>query len=225
VNLATARVLAAEGFEVHAPRRPRCCGALLMHSGKEEAAIERAKDTIAAFADCDYVVVNAAGCGSAMKEYVHLLSDDAEWAERAGRFSSKVRDVTELLADFEPLARRHPIPLTVAYHDACHLAHAQRVRAQPRALLEAIPGLSLVEPIEWEICCGSAGVYNLLQPDAAADLGRRKAANLLATGADAIAAGNPGCSLQIATHLQAVGTPMPIYHPAQLLDMSIRGER
>jgi glycolate oxidase iron-sulfur subunit len=225
VNRATVAVLSAEGFEVSAPRTPRCCGALQMHSGEEPAAKQRAKDTIAAFEDCDYVVVNAAGCGSAMKEYVHLLDDEPKWAERAGAFSAKVRDVTELLAAEEPRAARRAVEMKVAYHDACHLAHAQAVRAEPRKLLRDIPGLELVEPGEWEICCGSAGIYNLLQPEAADELGRRKAANLQATGASAIAAANPGCTLQIQLKLSEAGTPLPVYHPVELLHMSIEGRR
>jgi glycolate oxidase iron-sulfur subunit len=223
VNAATVRVLAAEGWEVHAPRSPRCCGALMLHTGVEDEAQELARATIAAYEHFDCVVANVAGCGSAMKEYGHLLGEDPQWRERAERFAAKVRDVHELLAEEEPRAPRHPLPLTVAYHDACHLAHAQQVRAQPRALLRAIPGLELVEPPDWELCCGSAGIYNLVQPEAAAELGRRKAGNLRSTGARAIAAANPGCAIQIGAHLD--GDPMPIYHPMTLLDLSIRGER
>jgi glycolate oxidase iron-sulfur subunit len=225
VNAATARVLSAEGFDVVAPRSPRCCGALQLHTGYEVEAKRLAKATIAAFEDCDVVVVNAAGCGSAMKDYRHLLADEPSWAKRAEAFSSKVADVCELLAGVEPVAVRRPLSMRIAYHDACHLAHAQRVRQEPRALLGQIPELEVVEPAEWEICCGSAGVYNLLQPEAAAELGRRKATNLLGTNAQAIAAGNPGCTLQIAAHLRALGRPLPIWHPVQLLDASIRGAR
>jgi glycolate oxidase iron-sulfur subunit len=221
VNAATVRVLSAEGWEVHAPRRPRCCGALQMHAGVEDEAIALAKATIAAYEGFDAVAVNVAGCGSGMKDYAHLLADDPEWAERAAAFSARVRDVSELLAEHEPQAPRNPIALRVAYHDACHLAHAQKVRTQPRALLRAIPELELLEPADWEICCGSAGIYNLVQPGAAAELGARKAANLVATGAQAIAAGNPGCALQIAAHMD--GRRLPIYHPMTLLDHSIRG--
>ena len=225
VNQATVRVLAAEGFEVFAPPAPRCCGALMLHSGAEPEALGLARETIAAFEDCDAVVVNAAGCGSAMKDYGVLLSDDPAWAERAAAFSAKVRDVTELLTEpgSEPQAPRHPLSLRAAYHDACHLAHAQGVRSQPRALLRGIPGLELAEPAEWEVCCGSAGIYNLLEPEAAAELGRRKAANLAATGAEAVVAGNPGCTLQIGAHLAATGRSLPVYHPVELLDASIRG--
>ncbi len=223
VNRATARVLSAEGFEVFAPRNVRCCGALMLHSGAEADALELAKKMIDAFEGCDYVAVNAAGCGSSMKDYGDLLSDDDEWDERAKRFSDKVRDVSQLLTEFDPVATRHPVPLKVAYHDACHLAHAQKVRSEPRRLLRGIPELELVDPAEWEICCGSAGIYNLLQPEAARALGQRKAENLLATGAEAIASGNPGCTLQIAAHLREQGRPLPIYHPVQLLDRSMRG--
>jgi glycolate oxidase iron-sulfur subunit len=225
VNRATLRVLAAEGWEVSAPRRPRCCGSLQQHTGYEQAAQARARETIAAFEDCDVVVVNAAGCGSGMKEYDHLLAEDAEWSERAARFVSRVRDVHELLAEHEPAAARGALPLRLAYHDACHLAHAQGIRRQPRELLRAIPGLELLEPSEWELCCGSAGVYNLLEPRAARELAARKADNLLATGADAIAAANPGCALQIGAELEARGEPRPVYHPIELLDRSIRGRR
>jgi glycolate oxidase iron-sulfur subunit len=223
VNQATARVLAAEGFEVFAPRSVRCCGALMLHSGCEAEALELAKKMIDAFEDCDYVAVNAAGCGSSMKDYGHILADDAEWAERAKRFSDKVRDISELLAEYEPVAHRHPVPMKVAYHDACHLAHAQKIRTQPRELLRRIPDLELVDPAEWEICCGSAGIYNLMQPEAGRALGRRKAENLLDTEAEAIVSGNPGCTLQITAHLRELGRPLPIYHPVQLLDRSIRG--
>ena len=223
VNAATVRVLSAEGWEVHAPRQPRCCGALQMHAGFEEEALVQARETIAAYESFDAVTVNVAGCGSGMKDYAHLLSDDPEWADRAEAFSARVRDVTELLAEHEPVAPRRPLPLRVAYHDACHLAHAQGVRAEPRKLLRAIPELELLEPADWEICCGSAGIYNLIQPEAAAELGARKAANLLATGADAVAAANPGCALQIAAHFD--GRALPIFHPMTLLDHSIRGTR
>jgi glycolate oxidase iron-sulfur subunit len=222
VNAATVRVLAAEGWEVHAPRQPRCCGALMMHTGVEPEAQALARKTIAAYEEFDFVAVNVAGCGSSMKEYDHLLGDDPEWAGRAKAFVAKVRDVHELLAEHEPRSIRHPLPMKVAYHDACHLAHAQQVRSQPRDLLRGIPGLELVEPADWEICCGSAGIYNLVQPEAAAKLGKRKADNLEATGAEAIAAANPGCSIQIAAHLDR---PMPVHHPMTLLDLSIRGEK
>ncbi|HZB78715.1 MAG TPA: heterodisulfide reductase-related iron-sulfur binding cluster [Actinomycetota bacterium] len=221
VNDATRRVLAAEGYEVVARSEPRCCGALMMHAGEEPGAIRLAKQTIEAFDDCDLVAVNAAGCGSAMKDYRFLLDDDKAWSRRAEEFSEKVKDVNELLAEHEPRAERRALRMRVAYHDACHLAHAQGIRSQPRQLLRGIPELEVLEPEGWEICCGSAGVYNLLQPEAADDLGRRKAANLLATGADAIVAANPGCTLQIAAKLKEAGRPLPVYHPMELLARSI----
>jgi glycolate oxidase iron-sulfur subunit len=223
VNEATVRVLSAEGFDVVAPAGVACCGALWLHSGQEGAALARARAAIAAFEGYDTVVVNAAGCGSAMRDYAHLLADDRRWAGRAEAFSAKVRDVTELLAEAGPRAPRHPVPLRVAYHDACHLAHAQGVRWQPRAVLATIPGLEVAEPAEWEICCGSAGIYNLLEPQAASELGRRKAENLLATGAQAVAAANPGCTLQITAALAAMGRTLPVHHPIELLDASIAG--
>jgi glycolate oxidase iron-sulfur subunit len=223
VNAATVRVLAAEGYDVAVPTEPGCCGALMLHTGYEEEARGRAREAIRAFESADYVVTNAAGCGSAMKDYRHLFEDDPEWRERAARLSDKVRDVTELLGQDEPRAARSRVDVRVAYHDACHLAHAQGVRSQPRSLLRGIPGIEVVEPAEWEICCGSAGIYNLLQPEAADELGRRKARNLLATNAAAIAAGNPGCTLQISSHLRAMGHDLPVYHPVELLDASING--
>jgi glycolate oxidase iron-sulfur subunit len=224
VNRATVSVLAAEGYEVVAPADPRCCGALHLHAGEEEEAKTLARLAIVALEDSDVIVVNAAGCGSAMKDYGLLLEDDPAWRERARAFSDRVREVSQVLAGSEPAAARHPVPLRVAYHDACHLAHAQRIREEPRTALRSIPGLEIVEPREWEICCGSAGLYNVLQPDAAAALGRRKAENLLETGAEAIVAANPGCALQITTHLEAMGHPLPVYHPMELLWASIRGE-
>jgi glycolate oxidase iron-sulfur subunit len=151
------------------------------------------------------------------------LRDDPDWSERAKRFSTKVRDVTELLAEAGSRAPRHALALTVAYHDACHLAHAQAVRAQPRELLGEIPALELLEPAEWEICCGSAGIYNLLNPEPAAELGRRKVQNLLATGADTVAAGNPGCAIQISAVSEQLGRPLRVLHPIELIQMSMNG--
>ena len=223
VNEATAKVLAAEGFDVHVPRLPRCCGALQLHSGEDAEARELGRATIAELEDYQHVVVNAAGCGSAMKDYGHVFRDDRDWADRAARFSERVRDATELLAEAGPRAARRPVPMRIAYHDACHLSHAQGVRSQPRELLRGIPELQLVEPAEWEICCGSAGIYNLVKPEAAAELGRRKARNLLATGAEAVAAANPGCALQIAMHSERLGRRLPLLHPLELLWRSIEG--
>jgi glycolate oxidase iron-sulfur subunit len=224
VQLATIRALAAEGFEVLAPPAPACCGALEFHAGEEEAAAARAQETIAAFAglgELDHVVTTAAGCGSAMKEYGDLLDTPAAHA-----FATSVKDVTEVLGSVEPRAPRGPLPLRVAYHDACHLAHAQAVRSQPRELLRAIPELELLEVgIERDLCCGSAGVYNLLQPEAAAELGARKAIHLLDTGAQAIAVANPGCAAQLDFHLRRLGRPLPIYHPIEFIWRSIQAGR
>jgi glycolate oxidase iron-sulfur subunit len=222
VHQAAAQVLAAEGFEVLAPRLPDCCGALELHAGEDDAAVARAQATIAAFdavGQVDYVITSAAGCGSAMKEYGELLDTDA-----ARAFAGRVRDISEVLADVEPVALRAPVPLRVVYHDACHLAHAQGVREEPRSLLRSIPALELVEvPAEPEVCCGSAGIYNLVQADAAAELGRRKALHVLDSGAEAVAAGNPGCAAQLDVHLRQLGRPLPIHHPVELLWRSIGG--
>ena len=220
VHRATIGLLAAEGFDVVARAAPGCCGALEFHAGEEDRAVARARATIAAFAglgELDYVVTNAAGCGSAMREYGELL-----WTEEARAFSERVRDITEVLAGVEPVAARRPLPMRAVYHDACHLAHAQRVRESPRLLLRSIPELELLEAgIEPEICCGSAGIYNLVQPEAAAQLGERKAQNLLATGAEAIVAGNPGCMAQLDFHLRRLGRPLPVLHPVELLWRSV----
>jgi glycolate oxidase iron-sulfur subunit len=227
VNEATVRVLAAEGYEVLVPRDQQCCGALELHAGREAPALERAKREIGVFETLavDAVVTNVAGCGSSMKEYAHLLSDDPAWADRAAAFSARVRDVHEVLADAVadeqgPRAERHPVQGRVAYHDACHLGHAQKVRAQPRAVLRSIPGLELVDLPEAELCCGSAGIYNMVAPEAAGELGARKAANVRSVNPDIIVTANPGCLLQIGKHL---GADIPLLHPVQLLDASIRG--
>jgi glycolate oxidase iron-sulfur subunit len=227
VNAATVRVLTAEGCDVLVPAEQRCCGALELHAGREEPALARARRTIEVFerAGVDTVVANVAGCGSSMKEYATLLADDPEWAGRAAAFSAKVRDVTELLAELEPRAPRHPIRARVAYHDACHLGHAQGVRAQPRQVLRTIPELELTDIAEAELCCGSAGIYNLVAPEAAAELGARKAENIAAARPDLVVTANPGCLLQIRRHLGGPGgtPPPPLLHPVQLLDASIRG--
>jgi len=225
VNAATVRVLAAEGCEVVTPRVQGCCGALSLHAGRADEAARFAKQTIVAFESLgvDALVVNAAGCGSSMKEYADALAADPAWRERAERLSAKVRDVTELLVELGPVAARHPVPLTVAYHDACHLSHAQGVRAQPRQLLAGIPELEVREIGEADICCGSAGVYNLFQPDAARDLGDRKARHVLATGAGLLVTANPGCLLQIQAAAVRAGRPIQLAHTVQVLDASIRG--
>jgi glycolate oxidase iron-sulfur subunit len=226
VNAATVRVLAAEGYEVVVPREQGCCGALMVHSGLEDEAIALAKKMIAAFeaAEVDTVVINSAGCGSTMKEYGHLLRDDPDWSERATAFSAKCKDISEVLCDLDPRAQRHPLKLRVAYHDACHLQHAQGVHAQPRKLLGGIPELDVAEIPEGSLCCGSAGVYNLLQPETANQLGDRKVENLLTTGAEAVLSANPGCLLQLMNGLRRRGLKeMPTFHMVELLDASIRG--
>jgi glycolate oxidase iron-sulfur subunit len=217
VNTATARVLAAEGCDVIIPRNQGCCGALSLHSGREAEAIQFATRTTSLFSKhrVDAIVVNSAGCGSAMKEYGRLLP--------GGGGSLNVRDFSEFLADLGPVAPRHPVAVTAAYHNACHLGHAQRITRQPRDLLRAIPELKLVELADAGNCCGSAGVYNLLQPDAAAELGDRKADAVRASGAPLLISANPGCSLQIAAALTARGEHIEVAHTAEVLDASIRG--
>ena len=223
VNAATVRVLAAEGCEVIVPPQA-CCGALAEHAGEEADAMAAARRLIDAFerADVETIVINAAGCGSAMKRYGHLLRNDPAYAGRAKAFGAKCRDISEVLTELEPRAPRGPVPLTIAYHDACHLQHAQGVRAQPRQLLRAIPGVEVREIPESEICCGSAGIYNLLEPEPATQLRDRKARNIISTGAKAIVSGNPGCLLQIANGLEAAGQPLEIMHLVEVLDRSIQ---
>jgi glycolate oxidase iron-sulfur subunit len=226
VNDATVRVLAAEGCTVRAPAEQGCCGALPLHAGDIDRARQLARHNIEVFerAGVDRIVVNAAGCGSAMKEYGDLLAEDPQWAQRAHRLSATVRDVSELLVELgEPRAPRQPIRARVVYHDACHLAHGQGVRAQPRTLLQSIPGVELLTPAEPEICCGSAGIYNLVEPEPAAQLGARKVRNIAALSPDLIATGNPGCTLQIAASAARFGYNWPVLHPIQLIDASIRG--
>ncbi len=224
VNAATARVLAAEGFDVVTPRQG-CCGALAVHAGRLQDGVTRARRLIESFerAGVDTIVTNAAGCGSNLKEYGHLLADDPHYAERAATFAAKVRDVSEVLAGLSPRATRAPLPLRVAFQDSCHLLHAQRIREQPRALLRSIPALTLAEPPEQELCCGSAGIYNMVQPEAAAELGRRKAEQIVSTDPHAYATANPGCLIQVTAALRRAGHPTPAFHPIELLDASIRG--
>jgi glycolate oxidase iron-sulfur subunit len=249
VNAATARVLAAEGCDVIIPRSQGCCGALSLHSGRVAEAARFARQTIATFeaAGVDAIVVNSAGCGSAMKEYERLFAglaeegaedeeataaaspalpgqlESASWAARAALLSSRVRDFTEFLDSLGPVATRRPVPVRAAYHDACHLGHAQRITAQPRSLLNEIPGLELIELRDPGVCCGSAGVYNLLQPDAAAALGTRKADSVAASGAALLISANPGCTLQISAALAAQGVTIRSAHIAEVLDASING--
>ncbi|HYO48338.1 MAG TPA: (Fe-S)-binding protein [Chloroflexia bacterium] len=227
VNAATVRVLAAEGCEVYAPPTQECCGALALHAGREEDAQRYARELIRTFEQykLDYIAVNAAGCGSSMKEYGYLLRDDPQFAERATQFSQRVRDITELLDELGPVAPRKPLKARVAYHDACHLAHAQGVRRQPRRLLESIPGVELVPIPEADICCGSAGIYNLVEPEPASELGERKTRHILSTGAQVVASANPGCTLQIESTARRLGYTLKVLHPIEILDMSVRGAR
>jgi len=226
VNDATVRLLAAEGCDVIAPPSQGCCGALALHAGGDAAAKDFARALIQTFegSGADQIVVNAAGCGSTMKSYGELLAGDPAWAERARAFAGKVRDVTETLSGLVPFrAARHAVDLRVAYHDACHLAHAQSIRQEPRELLQSIPGLTVVPIAESDICCGSAGIFNLVQPEMAATLGQRKAGRIADSGADIVVTSNPGCSLQIAAARRAAGTGRPVLHIIELLDASVRG--
>jgi glycolate oxidase iron-sulfur subunit len=236
VNAATARVLAAEGCDVVIPPGQGCCGALSLHTGRATEAALFAKRAIAAFEDArvDVIVVNSAGCGSAMKEYAELLKNDRDagqdWPQRAARAAAKVRDLSEFLCQLADgsggqVAVRNPLPVKAAYHEACHLGYAQGIRDQPRELLRGIPGLDLAEVPDGGTCCGSAGVYNLLQPEAASQLGMRKAAAIRATGASLVISANPGCSLQIASALAAPGSVAApaVVHIAEVLDASFRG--
>ncbi len=226
VNRATVNVLAAEGCEVLAPASQGCCGALALHAGRLDEARGFARRLIEIFerADVDRIVVNAAGCGSSMKEYGELLAHDPSWAARARAFASRVRDVSEMVAELgPPRAARHPVPRRVVYHDACHLAHAQGVRAEPRELLQAIPGLELLSPAEPEVCCGSAGIYNLVQPEAAGALGERKVGHIAVLDPEVVATGNPGCMLQIAAAAARAGHAWRVVHPIELVEASIAG--
>jgi glycolate oxidase iron-sulfur subunit len=225
VNAATVRVLSAERCDVICPPKQGCCGALSYHSGREEEARRFARGVVDTFgaARVDVVVTNSAGCGSALKAYGDLLRDDPAYAARAAELAAKVRDVTEVLGELEPVAERHPLPVVAAYQDACHLAHGQGVRSQPRSLLGQIPDLRLADVAEPDMCCGSAGVYNLLNPEPAAELGDRKAARVLETGAEVLVTGNPGCALQIAAAARRAGRPLQVAHTIEVLDASISG--
>jgi glycolate oxidase iron-sulfur subunit len=230
VNEATVRVLTANGCEVVIPKTQGCCAALPAHQGQEEQAKALARQMIDSFAETgvDYIIINAAGCGHTLKEYHHILADDPEYIEKAKDFVAKVRDVQEFLAEVGLTSELFPVTegeFPLVYQDACHLLHGQKISVQPRQLLQKIPNVKLKEPIDAALCCGSAGVYNMLQPEVAEELGRQKVENLSNTGAKAIASANPGCSLQIKKHLQLQGKEMVLIHPIELLDRSIRGEK
>ena len=221
VQAAAVRVLAAEGCDVTVPPDQGCCGALGLHSGEDEHARAKARaliDTLEA-SDADALVTCTAGCGSALKGYGDLLADDPAYAQRAVALASRVRDVSELLAELGPVAPRHPLPARVAYQEACHLAHAQGIREAPRSLLRSIPDLELVEIADAQRCCGSAGLYNLLEPETATELGAAKSAAIAQAEPDLVASANAGCALQISRFLD-----IPVRHPVQLLDAAIRGE-
>jgi glycolate oxidase iron-sulfur subunit len=225
VNRATARVLAAEGCEVVVPAGLGCCGALSTHAGRREEAKAFARRAMAAFEaePVDVVVVNAAGCGAALKHLPRLFADESDWLPRARALAEKVRDACELLSELEPRAPRHPLKERAAYHDACHLSHGQGVAAQPRQLLSAVPELEVCEVPDGDQCCGSAGIYNLLEPESAELIGRRKAENVALVEPSVLISANPGCSLQIQRHLGESGRKIRVAHPVEVLDASIRG--
>lgn len=228
VNEATIRVLTANGCEVVIPKSQGCCAALPAHQGQENQAQMLAKQMIDSFidTDVDYIIINAAGCGHTLKEYHHILENDPIYAQKAKDFVSKIRDVQEFLIEVNLTANLSPITeeeLTIVYQDACHLLHGQKISIQPRKLLRCIPNIVLKEPLDAALCCGSAGVYNMLNPQVADELGDQKVTNLLNTGAKLIASPNPGCSLQIQKHLRLQGKDIIIMHPMELLDYAIRG--
>jgi len=228
VNEATVRVLTANGCEVVIPKTQGCCAALPEHQGQTKQAQTLARQMIDSFAGTgvEAIIINAAGCGHTLKEYGHILEDDPEYGDQAREFAAQVRDAQEFLAAVGLTAQLSPLTdeeLTIVYQDACHLLHGQKISVQPRQLLRQIPGVKLREPIDAALCCGSAGVYNLLQPGVADELGQQKVENLLNTGADLIASANPGCSLQIKKHLRLKGKEITLMHPMELLDYSIRG--
>jgi glycolate oxidase iron-sulfur subunit len=225
VHEATIRVLQKNGCDVILPPEQGCCGALHVHGGDMAGGRELARRNIAAFEalGVDAIIVNAAGCGSTLKEYEHMLHDEGPWAARAAAFVAKMRDVHEFLAQLGlRSAGLGALPVSVTYQEPCHMAHAQRITAQPRALLRAIPGLELREMHESSLCCGSAGIYNITQPEMAARLGARKIENALATGAEVIATGNPGCALQLANELRQRGKDVQVRYIVELLDESYR---
>ncbi|MDG2992290.1 4Fe-4S dicluster domain-containing protein [Candidatus Synechococcus calcipolaris G9] len=230
VNAATIRVLAANGCEIVLPTNQGCCAALPHHQGEEDQARQLARQMIDIYADMevDAVIINASGCGHTLKDYGHLLENDPDYQDRAIAFAAKVKDVQEFLDDVglvTPLSPLQDTPLSLVYQDACHMIHGQKITVQPRRLLRQIPGVQLREPIDAALCCGSAGIYNILQPDVAEELGKQKVKNLLQTQAQIIVSANVGCTVQIQRHLGDRPSKTPIYHPMQLLDLSIKGER
>ncbi len=229
INQAAIRVLNRAGIEVLVPKNQGCCGSLAMHIGESKEARTAAARNFDAFPDdVDAIISTAAGCGSGMKEYGTLFAgQDPEILEEARNFASRVIDICEYLDQigFTPPENQNAAPQTVAYHDACHLAHAQKIRSSPRKLLQSVPGLTLLEPAEWEICCGSAGSYNIEHPDTAKTLGKRKVKNLAATGAEIVATGNIGCLTQIEFHSKDQATPLRVVHTVELLDGAFQEPR
>jgi glycolate oxidase iron-sulfur subunit len=231
VHWATARVLQHNGCEVIVPQSQVCCGAIHYHSGAGEPALQLAQRNAAAFPfeSVDAVIVNVAGCGSMLKDYGHLAgelaSDDAALGERLDRFARKVKDVSEFLAALGPVRPAGVVKCKAAYHDACHLAHAQKIREQPRELLSLVPGLELVPLAESDICCGAAGSYNLTEGEMADRLAERKLRHILATGADTLISANAGCTLQIQAALRQAGRDLWVAHPMEILDRSYRAEQ
>jgi glycolate oxidase iron-sulfur subunit len=230
VNEATISVLTANGCEVVIPREQGCCGALPHHQGVESQAQMLARQMINCFleADVDAVLINASGCGHTLKEYGRLLAEDPDYAEKAKQFAAKVKDVQEFLVNVGLTTPLHPLKegsLTLVYQDACHMLHGQRISLQPRQLLRQIPGVILKEPVDAALCCGSSGVYNLLQPQVGEELGQQKVRNLLNTKAEMIISSNIGCRVQIQKHLGLQGLEdFPLLHPMELLDRSIHQE-
>jgi glycolate oxidase iron-sulfur subunit len=228
VDEATVRVLQKAGCDVVAPARQGCCGAIAIHAGEMDRGRALAKRNIVAFeqSGADVYVINAAGCGSSLKEYGHLFAGDPVWGERAAAFASKVRDVTEYLDEIGISPELGPIDATVTYQEPCHLAHAQRIQAAPRRLLAQIPGLRLREMNESSLCCGSAGIYNVTQPEMAERLQRRKVENILAVDPSIVVTANPGCALQVDAGLRkAGGRTIPVKHVVELLDASYAAYR
>ncbi len=221
VHWATAKVLQANGCEVVIPRSQVCCGAIHYHSGAGEPAVALARQNAAAFPqDVDAVIINVAGCGSMLKDYGHIaleIPEAAPFHDELQGFAGKVKDIHEFLAKLGPVTPRHPVPMKAAYHDACHLVHAQRIREQPRQLLSLVPELQLLPLAESDICCGAAGSYNLTEPEMADRLGQRKLNHIVESGADAVLSGNAGCTLQIQSQLRAAGHAIPVLHPMEVL--------
>ncbi len=223
VNAATVRVLSRLGCDVVVPQTQGCCGALHIHNGYADQAARMALRNIKAFEDsgCDIVLLNSAGCGSTMKEYESLFPKGSENWQRAKAFSAKVRDVSEVVSELPHQQNLKPVDMTVTYHDACHLAHGQKIKNEPRAMLAAIPGLRLVDLPESDLCCGSAGIYSFIQPKIATNLQTRKVTNIDSTNANVVATGNPGCQMWIRSGLLASGSKAIALHPIEIVDMAL----